>query len=66
MGGACGTHGKEEKCVQDLVQKPKGKDHYLKPICRWDNNIKMDLIMWVGRTWTGFMWLRVRTSGGPL
>ena len=42
MGGACGTHGSEEKCVRDLMQKLEGKDRYLKPICRWDN-IKMDL-----------------------
>lgn len=32
-----------EKCVRDLVQKLEGKDHYLKPICGWGNNIKMDL-----------------------
>jgi hypothetical protein len=25
------------------VQKSEGKDHYLKPVCGWDNNIKMDL-----------------------
>jgi hypothetical protein len=34
---------KEEKWVRDFVQKPKGKGSYFKPICRWDNNIKMDL-----------------------
>ena len=31
------------ECVRDLVQKFEGKDHYIKPICGWDNNIKKDL-----------------------
>jgi hypothetical protein len=36
------------------------------PRRRWDDNIKMDIkeIWWV--VWTGFIWLRIRTSGGFL
>jgi len=41
MGGACGTHESEEKCLRDLVQKLEGKDRYLRTICEWDN-IKID------------------------
>jgi hypothetical protein len=38
------------------VQKLEGKYHYLKPICEWDNNIKMDLRN-VGRE--GVNWIDV-------
>jgi hypothetical protein len=34
------------------IRKPKGKRVIL-----WD---------WVERVWTGFNWLRIGTSGGPL
>jgi hypothetical protein len=64
--GLCVWHTWEREVLRDLVQKLEGKDHYLKPICGCDNNIKMDLKMWVGRTWTGLMWLRIKTSGGLL
>jgi len=33
--------------------------------CRWKDNIKMDLKS-VGRAWTGFIWLAIRTGGGLL
>jgi hypothetical protein len=35
---------------------------------RWVDNIKMDLreIGWDGMVWTGSIWLRIGTSGGPL
>jgi hypothetical protein len=49
-----------------LVCKPEGK----RPLgrhSRWDDNIKMDLkeIDITGK-WTGYIWLRIGTSGGPL
>lgn len=25
MGGTCGTHGKKEKCIRGLFQKPEGR-----------------------------------------
>jgi hypothetical protein len=36
-----------------------------RPICRWMDNIKMDLRD-DGVIWTGFIWLRIGTSGGLL
>jgi hypothetical protein len=27
MGGACGTHGGQERCMQDLMGKHDGKNH---------------------------------------
>ena len=43
MGGACSAYGGEERCIQDLVEKPEGKRPLGRPSRRWDNNIKMDL-----------------------
>jgi hypothetical protein len=28
MGGEYGTQGGEQRCIQSLVEKPEGKDHY--------------------------------------
>jgi hypothetical protein len=33
---------------------------------RWDDNIKMDSKKYDGMAWTGFIWLRIGTSGGLL
>ena len=46
-----------------FVERPEGKKPLGKPRRRWDNNIKMDLKKWDG-SWTGLMWLRIRTGGG--
>jgi hypothetical protein len=48
------------------VGKPKGKRPLREHTRRWEDNIKMALreISWV--VWTGFIWLRIRTSGGFL
>jgi hypothetical protein len=43
MGGACGAYGGEEKCIQDLVEKPEVKGLLRRPRCRWEDNIKIDL-----------------------
>jgi len=43
MGGACSTFGGEERCIQGLVGKPKGKRPHGKPSLRWEDNIKTDL-----------------------
>jgi hypothetical protein len=46
---------------------PEGKRPLGKPRHRWKDNIRMDLreIRWEVM-WTGFMWLRIGTSGGLL
>jgi hypothetical protein len=43
MGGACSTYGGEERCVQDLMWKPKGKRPLGRPKLRLEDNIKTDL-----------------------
>ena len=36
-------YGGEERRIQSLVGKPKGKRPLGRPRCRWEDNIKMDL-----------------------
>jgi hypothetical protein len=43
MGGTCSTYRREERYILVLVGKPEGKSPLGRPICRWDDNIKMDL-----------------------
>ena len=43
MGGACGTNGGMERCVQGFGGKPDCKRPLGRPRCRWEDNIKMDL-----------------------
>jgi hypothetical protein len=48
------------------MRKPKGK----RPIVRYksifEDNIKRFLKKWDGEMWNGFIWLRIRISGGLL
>jgi hypothetical protein len=43
MGGACSAYGGEERHIQGLVGKTKGKRPLGRPRRTWDDNIKMDL-----------------------
>jgi hypothetical protein len=49
-----------------LVGKPEGKRPLGRQRRRWMDNIKMDLreTGWDGVEWTGWIWLRIGTSGG--
>jgi hypothetical protein len=49
-----------------LEVRPEWKETTLKTRCKWEDNIKVGLqeVGWVA--WTGFIWLRVRASGGRL
>jgi hypothetical protein len=55
--------GKKSAC-RVLLGKPEGGRLQGRLRCRWEDNIKMALtkIGW-GRVWTGFIWLRIGTSG---
>jgi hypothetical protein len=35
--------GEEERCMQVLVGKTKGRRPLVRPRCRWEDNIKIDL-----------------------
>jgi hypothetical protein len=62
MSGACSTHGRDEKCIQNLVGKPEGKNS--------SKDLGVDgstILEWIlgkqgGKLWTGFIWLRIGTS----
>jgi hypothetical protein len=47
------VHGREEKCIHDLVGKPQRKIMIGRPRHRWENNIKMTLkeMGWEGVNW---------------
>lgn len=43
----------------------RGRDNMVRPTCRWGSIIIMGLIF-VWRSWTGMIWLRMGTSGDSL
>jgi hypothetical protein len=43
MGGACNTYGEGRDVYRVLVGKPEGKRPLMRPRCRWEDNIGMDL-----------------------
>ena len=64
MGGARGTEGGDERCVQSLVGKAEGKKDFEdrgkegKIILQWTLKKR------VRRAWIGLMWLNIGPSGG--
>jgi hypothetical protein len=53
MGRACGTCGRQDRCVQGLVERSEGKRPLGRPKSRWEDNIKIDL---QGMGWEGMVW----------
>jgi hypothetical protein len=53
MGGDCGAHWRQGRCIEVLVGKPEGKRPLGRRRHRWENNIKMDLqdVDWGGMDW---------------
>jgi hypothetical protein len=54
--------GEKMNVCRLLVGKPEGKRPLVRPIRRWIDNIKMDLLE-IGVLWTGLVWLRIGTGG---
>jgi hypothetical protein len=52
--------GEERDMYRVLVGKPEGKRPLGRPMCKWEDNIRMDL-QEVG-VWTGLGWLRIETA----
>jgi hypothetical protein len=48
------------------VGRPEGRRPLGRPRHRWEDNIKMDLQEVGWGAWTGLIWLRIGTGGGPL
>jgi hypothetical protein len=45
MGGACSTYGEGGGVYRVLVGKPEGKRSLGRPRRRWEDNVRMDLLM---------------------
>jgi len=43
IGGTCSAYGGRRGVYRDLVGKPEGKRPLVRPRCKWEDNIKMDL-----------------------
>jgi hypothetical protein len=56
--------GEKRNAFRVLVGKPEGQRPLGRPRHRWEDNIKINLreTEWV--LWSGFIWLRIGTSGG--
>jgi len=60
-------HGRHEKCIKMLVGKPEGKRPLLENLGIYGSIIlKWILELYGGYMRTGFMGLRIGSSGGPL
>jgi hypothetical protein len=75
--GACGTYGKQERCIKILIRRPEVKRKLGIRRGRWEDSLeyvevggriilKWILKKWDGEAWTGLIWLRVGTGGGYL
>jgi hypothetical protein len=58
--------GEERGVHRVLVGKPEGKRPLVRPRCKWEDNIKLDLQEVGGVMGTGWSWLRIGTGGGHL
>jgi hypothetical protein len=66
MGGTCRTHGNEEKCLQSFDKTPEGKNRFVRPRNRWEDDINVALKE-IGCEVLGLIHLlRIWTNGGLL
>jgi hypothetical protein len=49
-----------------LVGNSEGKRPLGRPVCRWEDNIKVGLQEVWGAVGTGWIWVRIGTGGGHL
>ena len=66
MGGACSTHGGQERCIQGFGGRSEGKNHLEDPGV--DDRILLKCIFkkWDGEVCTGLICLRIGTGNGRL
>jgi hypothetical protein len=66
VGGACGKHGRGEKCVLRSGGKGRRKRPLERSRHRWEDGIRMDPTEIGCGVWSGVTWLRIGTVGGLL
>jgi len=59
----CSTHGETWNLATVIVINPEGNELLARSRCRWENSIKTNKIKQSVSVWTGFIWLRIGTSG---
>jgi hypothetical protein len=65
-GGACSAYGGENRCMQVLVGKSRGRRPLGRQRRRWENNIKMEFQDVECGAQTGLICLRIGTGNGQL
>jgi hypothetical protein len=58
--------GEKRNAYRILVGKPEGNKPLGRSGCRWETILEWIMEKLDGMVWTGFIWLRIRTSGGLL
>ena len=58
--------GERRSVYTVFVGKPEGKRPLGRPRCRWENNIKVDLLEVGWGVLSGLNWLRIGTGGEHL
>jgi hypothetical protein len=66
VAGTRGTHGERIGVYRILVGTPERKRTLGRPRHRWKDEIRMYIREIGWKVWTGFVWLRVGSSGGLL
>jgi len=56
MGRAYGTHGRKERFIQGLVERPAGKRPLGRPCHKGNDILKWVLNKWYWEAWTGMIW----------
>jgi hypothetical protein len=63
VSGSCSTNGGEEEGIEVIGRKARGKETTRKTMCRWVDNIKMNLLEiglggvgWIGLAQHRYRW----------
>jgi len=67
MGEACGTYGRQERCIQSFGWGDLMVSDHMEEV-DVDGRIKLKWVCkrWKGEAWSGSSWLRIGLGGGRL